>query len=199
MKTQILKRIGLHGNYVGESSILASGTIEKIAAEIAEVIKLNGDKNIISEILETEYLNFIKENSKMIKPAADLVKLFTYIKKSGYKTGIITADSYEITRYILEYLQIIQYIDFIGTSDIYKEKPDDEMLVEFSRKTGIKFNEIVHVGDTPTDMLFSKKVKYGIGVLSGVGSYETLRSYTEYVVEDVGKIMDEKGRMVWEI
>lgn len=190
---EIAPLIGLDGKEVQEHSFLASKTTEEIAAVIAE--QLDADVSVIQEEVNTYYYQYVKKSCNQIKPIGDIKALFQRLKKLKIKIGVVTADNYDITAYTLQHLAITEYVDFIATADCYKKKPNQEAMDVFCEKFQLRHDEVIHIGDTPVDMEFSKHGLFGIGVLSGVGTVETLKTYTPYVLPSVQELFKQHGHL----
>src|SRR5690606_28047231 len=134
------------------------------------------------------YYDYVSERRNEIKGIGNLVPLFQQLKSKQLAIGVVTADNYDITALTLNKLGINKYVDFIATADRYKKKPDIEAMQAFCNLFNIEKEEVVHIGDTLVDMEFSKHGKYGVGVLSGVGTEETLRKYTSYILPSVQEL-----------
>ncbi|WP_249872377.1 HAD family hydrolase [Oceanobacillus saliphilus] len=189
---KIATAVGLTGNQVKEDSILAGKTSEDLAHVIANM--LGADKNAIHEQVNQFYYQSVVENSDEIQAICDLPSLFKKLKKNGLKVGIVTADNADVTEYTIQKLGIERYVDFMGTADLYDKKPGAEAMEVFCKKFNLQSDEIIHIGDTSVDMEFSKHGLFGIGVLSGVSSEETLKQYTPYVIDSVAELIDTNGR-----
>ncbi|MEK5036948.1 HAD family hydrolase [Sporosarcina sp. FSL K6-3457] len=188
-------KIGLEGQTVREDSALAGKTSADLADIISNVLMVDFD-GILKE-LNHFYYQKIKENPEKIKPVCNLSALFTQLKSNGLKIGIVTADNYDVTKYILEVLQLLEYVDFIATADLYERKPHVEALQVFCHQQNLELDEVIHIGDTSIDMEFSKHCLYGVGVLTGVGSASLLSTYTPYVLNNVADLIDHDGKVTF--
>ncbi|RST72723.1 HAD family hydrolase [Siminovitchia acidinfaciens] len=187
--------IGLKGNEVDENSLLAGKTSKDISKVIAD--SLHADQEKIHKEMNGLYYRYVQEHSEDIKAIGNLAALFKQLKKNQLKIGIVTADNFDVTMLTITELGIRKYIDFIGTADLYEKKPSREAMEVFCYAHSLKPDEVIHVGDTPVDMEFSKHGRFGVGVLSGVGSEETLRKYTPHIVESVQDLIDNKGNFIY--
>ncbi|WP_342506617.1 HAD family hydrolase [Sporosarcina sp. FSL K6-2383] len=188
-------KVGLEGKTVREDSALAGKTSADLARIISNTLAVDFDW-ILKE-LNDFYYRKIKENPEKIKPVCDLTELFAQLKSSGLKIGIVTADNYDVTQYILEVLQLLEYVDFIATADLYERKPNVEALQVFCNQYDIELDEVIHVGDTSIDMEFSKHCLYGVGVLTGIGSASLLSTYTPYVLNNVAELVNQDGKVTF--
>lgn len=198
-KEDLLYKLGINGKNVSANSPVGSGTIFDMAKVISEYF--NYSISYIENYIIDYYMEFLNNNKDKIKPVGNVKDVFENLKNNGYKIGIATSDSYKPTKFALDYLGLTKYIDFIGTSDRYICKPNPNMLDIFCRENNLSYNEVIHVGDTPTDMLFGRHSKASIGVLSGIASKELLKKYTPYVfnnIEDIFETSYEKNQLSYE-
>ena len=186
--------VGLNGINVSEHSVLASKSTEDISGISAQ--QLGVEHKLIHEKVNQFYYDYVSERRNEIKGIGNLVPLFQQLKSKQLAIGVVTADNYDITALTLNKLGINKYVDFIATADRYKKKPDIEAMQAFCNLFNIEKEEVVHIGDTLVDMEFSKHGKYGVGVLSGVGTEETLRKYTSYILPSVQELIDEHGNLI---
>lgn len=193
---EIARMIGLDGDRVVPDSILAAKTSGDIAAVMANVLQADKD-SIHKKIKHIYYENAVKESAS-IKPIGNLVSLFERLRKRNIRIGIVTADNYDATQFTIEKLGIGEYIDFIATADLYKEKPHAEAMQVFCNKFSLQMDEVIHVGDSRVDMEFSKHGLFGVGVLSGVGSEETLRKHTSHIINSVQSLFDQNNNFLFE-
>ncbi|AXI10294.1 HAD-IA family hydrolase [Oceanobacillus sp. 143] len=193
---EIANLIGLEGHQVREDSILASGTSEQMSATIATV--LHADQQQVHQKINTFLYEETVRNSNNIKAIGDIRKLFEKLKQDNFTIGIVTADNYDITDYTLRYLGIREHVDFIGTASNYERKPNIEAMQAFCNACHLEKNEVIHVGDSVVDMEFSRHGRLGVGVLSGVGTEDTLRKYTPYIIENVHDLFDQNDKFIFE-
>ncbi|RDW15438.1 HAD family hydrolase [Oceanobacillus chungangensis] len=193
---EIANLIGLIGDQVREDSILASGTSEQMSATIATV--LQADQQQIHQKIDSFLYEETVRNSNNITAIGDLCALFEKLKQNNFTIGIVTADNYEVTEYTLRYLGIREHVDFIGTASNYQRKPNKEAMQAFCNTCNLEIDEVIHIGDSVVDMEFSKHGRLGVGVLSGVGTEETLRKYTPYIIDSVHDLLDQNDRFILE-
>ncbi|KGX87076.1 HAD family hydrolase [Pontibacillus litoralis] len=191
----IARLLGMEEEGVAEHSVLASKTSEDIATIIAD--ELGVDQQIIHEKVNNFYYKHARENRSEIKSIGDVHALFQQLKQNELMIGVVTADNYDVTELTLAQLQVSDQVDFIATADRYEKKPNEEAMDIFCRTFNLKRDEVIHVGDTPTDMEFSRHGRFGVGVLSGVGSETTLKQYTPHVIASIQQLIDNKGKFIY--
>lgn len=182
-----LEQIGYVNGELVPNSPIASGT----SIDIAEIISVENDLNHkdILEQLRSHYYKWTVDHPEAVIPLADLKTLFKQLKHAGIKIGIATADDHDVTEWTFRYLGVQQYVDFMGTSEHFRAKPHKEMMDAFCMSTGLKADEVIHVGDSVADMEFSKHCHSGIAVLSGAGKAKELMSHSEYVIGSVSELV----------
>lgn len=190
---KIAFQIGLDGKTVRENSLLAGYTSLELADVISKTLCL--ERGSVQKELDQFYLENIKNHPKNIKPVCDVKKLFSILQENNYKIGIVTADNYDVTVFTLSHLGILSNIDFIATAELYQPKPHPEALHAFCEKFHMNSNEVIHIGDTIVDLEFAKHCQYGIGVLSGTSSKDTLLKATPFVLNHIGDLLDAEGNV----
>jgi phosphoglycolate phosphatase len=199
LKEKLFVSIGLVKGEIDEKGYLASGTSLDIATAFKRV--LPEDIPHLHLWLSDRLFHKTREHIDNVKPVCNLHLLFSTLNEKGIIVGIATSDDYETTKLCLQQLGIENAIQFIGTGDLYKKKPDPEVVEKFCKKFRLKREEVIIVGDTVTDMQLAKNsnVRYGIGVMSGVGSYKELSQLANYVIPSVEYLIKPNDRFIWEL
>uniref|UniRef100_A0AC35G9R2 Phosphoglycolate phosphatase n=1 Tax=Panagrolaimus sp. PS1159 TaxID=55785 RepID=A0AC35G9R2_9BILA len=93
----------------------------------------------------------------------------------------------------LRSLDLEKYVDIIvcGDDEGALPKPHPQNALSICRALNIDPADALMVGDTLADMRMGKLAKLGgtIGVLSGIGEYDELSPYADYMIEHVGKVL----------
>ncbi|MCO7124798.1 HAD-IA family hydrolase [Sporolactobacillus shoreicorticis] len=184
----LLKKIGIKGERAVEGGLIASGSTKDLARVIGGWYQRSSD-----EVLKGMRRFFYEElvvHPEYIEPIGDIRFLFQALKQKGYALGIATGDDYLPTLHTLDQLEILPYLDFIGTSDHFKEKPSGEMAWTFCKNAQLTAAEVIHIGDTEVDMEFADHVAFGVGVLSGVCTKRTLAGLTDCIIPTVHQLLD---------
>lgn len=189
MEDEVKRRVGIDENFqVLNDSILAAGTIK----DLALVLKEYSSKS--TEDLEKEISEFfferLKENPEKIKGLCNIKKLFKELTESGYKVGVVTADSYPQSRYTFEYLDCLKYISFIATGDRYPNKPNPESLDKFCSENELNRKEVAFVGDSLVDVEYGNLAGLSIGIERNSDSRENLSGIADFVVKTPCEIID---------
>lgn len=188
-KNSILKQLGVVNGKVIEGGVIAEGSVKDIAVIISRATDF-----LVQEVMEdvkVQYLQQLKRDSTFITPLGDVHGLFCRLKKLGYIIGVATGDDYMPSVFTMEAIHVMDDLSFIATSDRYPQKPAADMASAFCERFSLLPEEVIYVGDTETDMQFSKHVAYGVGVLSGIGTKQTLSRYSDFVVPTIHDLLDE--------
>ena len=198
LRSKLAESIGLYGEEIDEKGFLASGTTLDIATQFNRILseEAPGVFPLVTKMLHTK----TKEKKDSIFPTCDLQKALSIFKEKEIVMGVATSDDYESTKVCIQQIGIDEYIDFIGTGDRYNKKPDPEVFNVFCEQFGIKPEEVLVVGDTICDMKLSiySKSAGGVGVLSGVGSKDTLGELAKYIVPSIEEMIHKNGKFIWE-
>ncbi|MBU1487636.1 HAD family hydrolase [bacterium] len=129
---------------------------------------------------------------ELVKPIKGMHQLIEGLRKKGCKIGVATTDRTERAKLAMEFLGILDFVAFVVGEDMVSHgKPSPEMVEMILKQTRMKREETVIVGDAPTDILMgiNAGLKASIGVCSGLTSRERLLEMTDYVVDDISKIL----------
>lgn len=198
LKKQLCLSIGLKNGEVDEKGHLASGTTIDMANAFQAV--LPKPIPFLQQWMSEKILTKTKQSIECVVPVCDLSSLFSAIKEKGVIMGIATADDLETTVLCLEHLGIKNEIQFLGTADLYEKKPGTQVVEKFCEKFGLKKSEVCIIGDTIVDLITAKNggVRYGIGVLSGVGSKQELQRLADFVIPNVEHLVNSNNEFIWE-
>lgn len=126
-----------------------------------------------------------------LQPLADLPALFSALKESGVKIGLITSDSRHPVMLSLEQLGIARYVDaLVCGDDRLANKPMPEAVYHVGEMVGVVPQRMVMIGDTSTDLLAATRAGVGcrVAVRSGVGDEELLARYADILVGSVAEV-----------
>lgn len=124
----------------------------------------------------------------------NLPATLTALREQGLRLGIVTA-SHRGSFQPLREAGLLDFFDIIITgADVSRRKPDPEGLLKCAAALGIKPNQAVYVGDTPTDVQASRAAGMRvITVLSGAGDSALLSTagpdWLIYSLEGLGEII----------
>ncbi len=127
----------------------------------------------------------------------DLPSLFQTLQNQGVKIGIASSDNEASIRSTADALGIAHLVDFIAGYDSgYGVKPSGGMVRAFCRTTNCAAKRVMVVGDNHHDMAMGKDAKAGmlVGVLTGTGTRETLAEFADYILDDLGGLLELVGQ-----
>jgi phosphonatase-like hydrolase len=146
----------------------------------------------IQKDLHTKFFNNLKEQYfesdqiKLIDPK--LPELLTDIRKKDIIVALNTGYNNDIQTNIIKKLHMTDYIsDYVSGEDVSKGRPYPYMIHKLMERNNIlNSSQVVKIGDTQKDIFegINAKTFASIGVLSGVGIKETLRS-ADYIMDSV--------------
>jgi phosphoglycolate phosphatase len=196
IKESLYRSIGINQGRIDSQGVYAHGTAGDIADQFIKVFEAYeidiGDTSVLKKNIINKYNSIAKDDKREVVPTTDLPALFDYLKRQGIFIGLSTADTEESTANCLKRLGVYEYFDFIGSDNgRFRRKPHPDLIIEFCRVCGLEPYEVAVVGDTVLDIAFARNGKVGcaIGVLSGVGLEQELRSTADLVLPSIEYLM----------
>ncbi len=100
--------------------------------------------------------------------------------------GIVTTKTGRYSEVLMEYFGLMKYFDvLIGREDVEHPKPHAEPILKAMDKLEIGTKEIWMIGDTKLDLISAQNAGINsIGVLSGYGSEDDLRNFTDIIFDN---------------
>lgn len=193
IKNQMLEAIGINDGVVDVCGLLSAGTYSQIAEALENVLKLKGV--VVGDDFENIAVSAFNNNTRHgnLKPTCKNIEgVFDEITSHGIKVAVVTTDDKPITEECLEGLNIRKYFSYILTDDgIYPSKPNPYYIDMICEKESLSKDEIVMVGDTPTDMKFAANggIK-AIGVSKTEKGKSILKAYTDNVLDDISYVFE---------
>ena len=165
--------------FLPNSIFIAGTTCETIALFQSILPKKSKD-----EILKLHSYCYSKQKQIPIKNLHTILKR---LHKTGFVLSVATNDLYQPTIRQLKEARIFKFFSFIiGADSGFGAKPAPSQLNELKERKGLGPEEIVMVGDSPTDMIAAKSGGFNsFGVLTGVADKHELELYTEAVFKDI--------------
>ena len=101
--------------------------------------------------------------------------------------GIVTTKTGSYSEILMEHFGLMQYFDvLIGREHVQNPKPHAEPILKALELLDTKNKEIWMIGDTKLDLISANDAGVNsIAVLSGYDEAETLKEYSEIVMNDV--------------
>ncbi|DAB28119.1 MAG: hydrolase [Sulfurimonas sp. RIFOXYD12_FULL_33_39] len=146
---------------------------------------LGVEKGVISEIISTykkHYSDISTKKTELLKNAKEAVEL-----ASQFATlGIVTTKTGRYSKVLMEHFEIMHHFEvLIGREDVQNPKPHAEPIIKALEKLDTKNREIWMIGDTKLDLIAAKAANINsIGVLSGYDKLETLKMFTNVILND---------------
>lgn len=192
--TQKLKEaLGYKNGKFLASGILASGTLSDIVRTFQQFAPTDKGNEIESWTIQLSK-KLIKEYNPKTVVIDGLVQTLSAFKEKGYHIGIITSDDQDGTNRFIKDANVQHLIDETITASINGyQKPNPKMVEHFYEKWNVSPEEIVIIGDTPTDIQMGKNAhfKKNIGVLSGTGKPQDLND-ADYIYKDINEFYDNE-------
>lgn len=112
------------------------------------------------------------------------------LREKGLRLFVITSDGHQRTERMLSHTGILQFFDLVvAADDVANVKPSPDALQKCAEVSGLSPSDLVVVGDAPQDALMARRAgSRTIGVLTGVGSYESLEGLCDIVIPSVRDI-----------
>ena len=174
---------------VSKDSLVAffnrSERLQNILLEIApHVFKNEETRRKCMEELRKAYFRIEKE-SVVLMPGAK--EVLSSLKMQGLKVGVVTARMTVGDRKWLELrrLNIARYIDAMVTGGEAPRKPAPDGIVKCLEKLHLSAEEVIFVGDTPTDIIAGRRANIRVvAVSTGTADREKLAAEKPTAVID---------------
>lgn len=190
---QLLKAIGILGNYVDNHGLLASNPVEDTASAWFELLRFEGNLQRFTRDVKAHFNRQVEENPRLIQSLPGVREKLVSWKQRGLKLGVATADTRDATLFSLRHAGLLELFDYIGYSDgDIAPKPDPALLRGFSERCGLEAHHIVMFGDTVSDMEFGHNAgARKVGVLTGTGTADELAPHADLVLMSVADFEPE--------
>lgn len=160
---------------------------EQLSDESEIEVKVSESYQTFCSILEKHY------HENPIYPTVGCLELFSILKEKNIKIALTTGFYREVADIILTKLGWLEGLDreYLGSNGsmidlsvtpevVSKGRPEPDMILYAMHKLNIlNPEEVINVGDTPSDLIsgINAKVKYSLGVTNGTHSQEQLSNY----------------------
>jgi len=100
--------------------------------------------------------------------------------------GIVTTKTGKYSKVLMEHFDLMKYFEvLIGREDVDNPKPHEEPILRALESLDTQNKEIWMIGDTKLDLISAQNAKVNsIGVLCGYGELETLKQFTNVILND---------------
>ena len=129
-----------------------------------------------------EYRKISTIKTHMLPNATQAVKI-----ASQFATlGIVTTKTGKYSKILMEHFGLMEYFEvLIGREDVINPKPHEEPILKALKSLDAINREVWMIGDTKLDLLSAKNANINsIGVLSGYDNFDTLKKFTDIVLND---------------
>jgi len=171
--------------------------IDTLISNCRHFYSIHMDKQYIELIFDRAQSIFQKELLHYVKMLSGVEKLMYNLYRNHIKIGIVTSDSAESTSDILNFLQLLPYINVIVGRESCKE----------SKETGIPGTNAMKqlyadpsttivIGDSYVDLIMAQNCNCfaSVGVSTGQTDLLTLSKYSTFVTSSLANLVVENRR-----
>lgn len=131
------------------------------------------------EVLSTFREYYSSHCTELTKPYEGMDKVLKYLRRHGYKLGVITNKNIDMATIMLNKYYPNMFSAIVGSAPKIRVKPSYDMMNIIRNKLNIKnSNRILYIGDTELDYEFAKNSMVKC-ILVGYG-YRTRKELTPY-------------------
>jgi len=163
---------------------------ERIKALIGHPLDVMYRELGVKEELIWDFVNIYKEHYRKISTQKTILlknaKEAVQTAAEFASLGIVTTKTGKYSQVLMEHFGLMDKFDvLIGREDVQNPKPSAEPILKAVEKFDTANKEIWMIGDTQMDLLSAKNAGVNsIGVLSGYGKEETLKTFTNIIFYD---------------
>lgn len=168
-----------------EDSCVIAGTDEDIAAALAP--EMPG----LSRAEMKLRISLAAAEAPM-REAVPLAPFLDALKARGLRVGVATNDTEATARAHLDAARVLDRFDFVtGADSGHGAKPDPGMCLAFATAFAVPPGEVLMVGDSLHDLHAGRAAGMRtLGVLTGVAGAEVLSPHADYLLPDIGGLLD---------
>ncbi|WKX91878.1 hypothetical protein Q1695_010146 [Nippostrongylus brasiliensis] len=170
---------------------LAEKTLTGIRADVSATLQTFGISAAEADAI-VEHGSDVGASPGETAPICDLQKLFRELRALGCKTALCTADSRAATEAQMHLLGIATLLDDVvcGNDPGIIPKPSPQCAIQICKRLGVPLNKAIMVGDTIADLKMGRVagLRASVGVLTGVGTRDSLKEYTDYFLDNVSEL-----------
>ncbi|MCS7262035.1 MAG: HAD-IA family hydrolase [Aquificaceae bacterium] len=151
------KDIAIHLNrtlqHFGKPSVEVESVRYRIGGGARELLREFFPQELLQEALAVFREYYLSEPVIHTKPFEGIREVLCRAKEKGVELAVVTNKMEELSRLILERLELMSYFSLLVGGDTYKEKkPSPLPLVEVLKALVVPPQEALMVGDTETDL-----------------------------------------------
>jgi len=132
-----------------------------------------------------------RDLARFVRPTPGAEALVDALHSQGCRVAVATVDIRRRAQLVVDFLGFGGKINLVvGADQVARAKPAPDMIHLILKTLAIKPSRAVMVGDALTDLQMGMNagLKASIGVLSGLGTAEQLRTLTPFVAQDASEI-----------
>jgi len=144
--------------------------------ELNEMFEIGMSKEQFKDFIELYRTNYAKEPLQGTAIFPLVKETLNNLRTKGYRFILVTGKHIDNARLIMKQLKLENYFEFIqGWEEELKAKPDPDILIKAIKKSGVKNDDCIMIGDTYVDILAGKALKIPtIAATYGLGKKKTL-------------------------
>lgn len=177
----------LHGYPVltlDEYKLAVGGNVNQV---ISNVLGSYSSPENIEKVKKT-YLEIVEDyEDTLTQPFEDIEEILRYLQENNIQLAINSNRyTYSIKSYVDKFLNNINFIDIQGHEPPNPSKPDAYGINQILQKTNIDKEDVVYVGDSPTDIQTAKNA--GIDCVIVTWGYADYNLFDDdYVLKTISK------------
>lgn len=178
------EEIGIIDGRILPNTLFSAGSVIEQAQAFVDYVPMSEEELVL--FLEDEFLSHVKKQN-VKENVIDGAHAMLAELKQDYILGLVTNDQKRITQEMLTNAELLDYFDFVGCADEYQPKPNPGALHALAEEFDVSLDEMIYVGDSSVDMIYSQHIAGGIGVAFTPEDREHV-SEADYIVEDLSQI-----------
>ena len=178
----------------GEDGPFATATSDATAYAAATVLHQYSRPTLpwhdCEQLVRREFAPVLGEGFEPL-PVTELAPLFSSLHECRVGVAVITSDDRAPTEATLAKFGVSRFVDYIGCGDSPgRHKPAPDQLLTAANLLDVSPAQSVVVGDSAADLQMARAAGAGlaVGVLTGVGSRETLGPMADVVLDSIAEI-----------
>lgn len=174
----------------GHLALTPAGELRRLTIEVLQAAGLSSQA--VAAAMAAAW--HIPNPVTLARPITDLALLFSTLQAHAAKIAIATSDDRLPTETLLVEMKIAPLVDtLICADDGVPIKPAPDMILTICDRLDTLPAKTVMVGDNVPDLQMGRAAGVGltIGVLSGLGSAETLAGYADMLLPSVRELIQE--------
>ena len=185
----ILEPFGVHNGVTSIEGVVCKGTYAQMGQIVYDVLKKHGYEGSLEDTVRLVTDMYVQHSDagEIVATCDNLSETLQILKERGLRLAVVTTDNREMTMKCLNALGVAELFDVIYTDDgTLPTKPSPACAEDFCRRFGLNKEDVLMVGDTMTDVEFSRNAGLSmVGVAKTEENRKLLLKHIEKVVPDV--------------